>query len=128
MSRFEAALEISQCLHKRPRCLARSDINRMPCVEIPDKAGKQTFNGAHCLERKVDDIVADAVREAAHLIPQECGEVDVRENEFNVFNLPVKARAERSEQAHSAFGLIPRECKKSAEEGECHEDEKEVRH
>ncbi|OYV63511.1 MAG: hypothetical protein B7X03_01695 [Parcubacteria group bacterium 21-58-10] len=128
MSRFEVVLEIGQCLHERPRCLARCDINRMPRMEMANEAGEHALNGAHRLERKMDRIVSEAMHEAAYFVAQERGEVYVRENERQALRVAVQAGAQRREETHAVLGLIPGEQEEPAEEHERNEDENEVRH
>ena len=98
MCRLQTVFEIGKRFDKRPRALARGGIDRMPRTQVADESREQAFDGAHRLKREVRDIVTDAAREAAHLLPRERGEIDAAQDECGALDATVEARARRRAQ------------------------------
>ena len=128
MCRFETALEVRKRPHKLSHIFAWSGIDGVPYAEVPDEAREEAFGGTHGLERKMCNIVAHTSGQVAHFVPQERTEVDMLEDEFHAFNIPIEARALRREYACTAARLVIREGEKSPEKYERHEDEDQIGH
>mgnify|MGYP001564561839 CR=1 FL=1 len=125
---FEMDFKIRKCLYEHSRALARYDVIRLSCAEMSNEAREETLSGAHHLEREMHTIMPNAVREVTYLVSQKYAKVNVREDIFNTFNIPVETGAERREEAYSAFCLMPRERKKTGEKNKRNENEDEIGH
>lgn len=69
-----------------------------------------------------------AREKAAYFIAKECTQVDMLQDEFNTFDIPVEMGALRGEYARAAARLVPGKRKKSAEKPYRNEDEDEIGH
>lgn len=97
-------------------------------AQAPDDARKETFGSAHRLEREMRPVMPDAGPDAPRLGAQKGIEIDVGQDEFDLFYVSVETRAGRGEESRTAPRLIPRERKKTDEERERGEDEDEIPH
>ena len=128
MRRLQAAFEGGEGFYERPRALARRMVDFVPGAQVPDEAREQSFGAPHGLEREVRDVVSDASNDAAHLVPQECGEINVSEDELDALDVAVEMCALAREYARAAPRLIPGERDEAAEERERDEEEDKMPH
>ena len=73
-------------------------------------------------------VMSDASSDAARLGAKKCTEIDVGQDEFDLFDLSVKTRARRGKESRAASRLVPRNRKKTDEKRERDEDKGEIPH
>ncbi len=128
MCPLELPLEIGKCLHKLSHTFARNGSGRLPRVEIADEARQEALGGAHDYEREMYAVMPDAVQGAMHLVPHECGEIDMRQDECDMLDRMVKVGTFFGEEAPAAARLILGKREESGEERERAKNESEVCH
>jgi hypothetical protein len=92
---FQTTLEIGECFHKLSRTLPRSSIDFVPRAQVSNEAREKTFDSAHRHKRKMRYVMFTTTYETAYLVSEERAEIDVRQNEFNALDIPIKTGALR---------------------------------
>ncbi len=73
-------------------------------------------------------VMPDASSDAPRLGAKKCTQVDMGQNEFDLFDMPVETRARRGKESRAASRLVPRNRKKTDEKRERDEDKGEIPH
>ena len=97
-------------------------------AQAPDDAREETLGSAHRLKREMRAVVSDTGPDAARLGAKECAQVDVGQDEFDLFDLPVETRARRGKESRAAARFVPRDREKTGKKRERDEDKSEIPH
>lgn len=125
---FEMVFEIGECLHILSHILVRRGILCVRRTEVSHEAHEEAFGGTHRLKRNMHNVMPEAARHTANLVEQERAEIDVREDEFNMFDFLVETYAKRREEARAAPRFIVGEREKTDEEPKRNKNRNKICH
>jgi len=115
--------KVGKGLDELSRVLVRNNIGSAPRAQEADETSKKAFDRAHGEKREMCDIMHDAVRCMNNSVPQERAKINVREDESDVCDIIIKARAGASEKADAAIRFIRRQREETDKEYERNENE-----